>query len=456
MAEQASPAAAIGLGKQAEWVRKTLLLNVLTLSSIVIGSFFLALMYLPIVDSHWVYKLIFVALIACCVVSFVLNRAGRVGLAAVLFTCSLTLAIFGVILFGVFEAAVVGWVVYYFLVPVLVAGMVVGARATFSFATLDALLIAVVTLAARRVLPYDPIYWSDDVLGVVIPAGVLCYVMAIVAWLYARSLDEALRQMAEQSQQLSAANEEIHAFSRSLEEKVAQRTRELRNFVSMVAHDLRNPLTVIRGIADLLLEEQAGDVDQRRNRHISMLATNVEHMLDLTDDLLEMSHLSAGNVEFDMEALPIQMVVEEVCAGFEARLAAKRLGLKVEVSPDLAPVWADHLRLTQVLNNLVANAYHYTPAGAIFVRARQVDSLVEVSVSDTGIGISAEDQKHLFQQFFRGEHEVVRKTKGAGLGLAISQAIVEAHGGQIWVESEVGQGSTFYFTVSVAPNPPPA
>ncbi len=451
MSEPSLPPAPIRVDKQAERLRRAGLLNVLTISASVIYTLLLLLMYLPTFDSSWVYKLTFGGLLACCVLSFVLNRAGQVGLAAVLFTLSLTLAIFGVILFGVFEQAVVGWAIYYFLVPVLVAGMVVGARATFGFATLSVLLIAVITLVARRVLPYDPLYWEEDVLGVVIPAGLLCYVMAIVAWLYGRSLEEALRRVTEQSQQLSTANEVIRAFSRTLEEKVEDRTRELRDFVSMVAHDLRNPLTVIRGITDLLLEEQTGEVDQRQNRQIGMMATNVEHMLELTDDLLEISRLHAGSVEFDMEALPIQVVIEEVCSGFEPQLAAKRLGLKVDLSPDMVPVWADHLRLTQVLNNLVANACNYTPAGAIFVSAQRVGGLVEVSVADTGIGISTEDQKRLFGQFFRGEHEVVRKTKGTGLGLAISQAIVEAHGGQIWVESEVGRGSTFYFTVPVAP-----
>jgi signal transduction histidine kinase len=251
------------------------------------------------------------------------------------------------------------------------------------------------------------------------------------------------------------ANEEISAISRTLEEKVTERTQELRDFVSIAAHDLRNPLTVIRGITELLLEGRAEGADPRRNRQIGLLAANVDHMLDLTDNLLDLSRLHEGSVRFDVEALPIQIIIEEVCEGFEGRLAAKGLGLKVDLAPDLVPVWGDRLRLTQVLNNLVANAYHYTPAGAVIVNARHVDSLVEVSVSDTGIGISTRDQKRLFARFFRGEHEVVHSTKGTGLGLAISWAIVEGHGGEMSVESELGRGSTFRFTVPVAPDSPP-
>ncbi len=454
MGEQTSPPAGIRVGDPAERARKTRLLNILTISATVVCILFLALMYLPVVGSSWAYKLIFGLLLICCVLSYLVNRVGRVGPASLLYTLSLTLAIFAVILVGVLDYGIVGWAIYYFLVPVLVAGMVVGPRATFSFATLNVLLIAVITIVARHVASYDPADWPTNVLAVVIPAGMLCYVMAIVAWLYGSSLQDALRQVTEQSQQLQAANKEIRAFSRTLEEKVEERTHELREFVSMVAHDLRNPLTTIRGYTEMLLEEQADGQSKRQSRPVHMIAANVEHMLQLTGDLLEISRLRSGSVQFDMEVLPIQLVIEEVCASFEQRLNEKRLGLKVEVPPDLPPVWGDHHHLTQVLTNLMGNAYHYTPAGAIVVGARQVDGSVEVSVADTGIGIPAEEQKRLFTHFFRGEHEVVRSRKGTGLGLSISLTIVEAHGGQIWVDSEVDRGSTFHFTVPLASNSP--
>jgi len=451
MNRPACPAELVGGGDQAERERKTQLLNILTISGGVVCLLFLVIMYLTSPGS--IYLLGFWMMLACCVVSWVLTRVGRVRVASLLYTCSLALVIFLMSLGRVFDG-VVGPAIYYLLVPVLVAGMVIGPMATFGFATLDAALIAVITVVARRVLPYDPLRWDEGVLAVVIPATILCYVMAVVAWLYGRSLERALRRVTEQGQQLWMANEEISAISRTLEEKVTERTQELRDFVSIAAHDLRNPLTVIRGITELLLESRAEGADQRRNRQIGLLAANVDHMLDLTDNLLDISRLHEGSVRFDMEALPIQAIIEEVCAGFEGQLVAKGLGLKVDLPPDLVPVWGDRLRLTQVLNNLVANAYHYTPAGAIIVNARHVDHVVEVSVSDTGIGISSRDQKRLFAQFFRGEHAVVRSTKGTGLGLAISRAIVEGHDGEMSVESELGRGSTFRFTVPVAPNSP--
>jgi signal transduction histidine kinase len=220
--------------------------------------------------------------------------------------------------------------------------------------------------------------------------------------------------------------------------------------MSMVAHDLRNPLTVISGYAEILQEESAPPSHARQDRAVNTISANVEHMLHLTDDLLELSRLRSGTIQFDMEPLPIKIVIEEVCASFEPQMAEKRLGLKLELPPGLPLIWGDHFRLTQVLNNLVSNAYNYTPSGAVIVAAQPGNGLVKVSVSDTGIGIPPDELQRLFTHFFRGEHEVVRRQKGIGLGLSIAQSIVQAHGGDIWAESEVGKGSTFHFTLPIA------
>jgi signal transduction histidine kinase len=447
---QARPKPETAVEEQLDLARKARLLNVLTASAAVICVIFLALMYLPVFGPPWTYKLIFGMLLLCCGLTLLLNRMGFFRPASLLYTLCLTLSIFAVILIGVFEYAIVGWAIYYFLVPVLVAGAVLGPRSTFAVATLSALLVAVIAVVAFHALPYDALEYSDEVLSVVIPAAVLCYVMAIVAWLYGSNLEGTLRQLAEQSQQLRAANEEIRAFSHTLGEKVEERTHELREFVYMVAHDLRNPLTVIHGYTEMLEEDLPAGLSERVNRAVTTIGTNIDHMLYLTEDLLEIASLQSGSVQFEMEPLPIDLVIEEVCTGFEQRLAEKHLGLKVELPAKLPLVCGDHLRLTQVLNNLVGNAYNYTLAGAIIVGARPVDGLVEVSVADTGIGIPPEEQRRLFSHFFRGEHELVRHQKGSGLGLSIARSIVEAHGGQIWVESEVDKGTTFHFTLPVA------
>jgi len=453
--EHTSSGPSAAVEEKLELERKQRLLNIITVSGIIVCVGFLLLMILPPISSAWTYLTIFGLLLICCIVSFLLNRAGRFVPAAFLFTVSLMLAILAVVVVGIFEFELLGFVVYYLPLTVLVAGMLLGSRTTFGFAALNAALIVAVTLLDLAVISMDIDTFVAEVLGVAIPAAVLCFLMAIVAYLYGNSLERALRRLTEQSQQLQAAYEEIRAFSWTLEDKVEERTHDLREFMTMVAHDLRNPLTVISGYTEILQEEPAPASHARQDRAVSTIATNVEHMLRLTDDLLELARLRAGTIQFDMEPLPISVVIEEVCASFEPQMAEKRLGLKLELSPRLPLVWGDHFRLTQVLNNLVNNAYNYTPSGAIIVAAQARDALVEVSVSDTGIGIPPEEQKRLFTHFFRGEHQVVRRQKGTGLGLSIAYSIVEAHGGDIWAESKVGKGSTFHFTVPIAQSPAP-
>lgn len=437
--------------EQAELERRGKLLHIMTVTGVIVCVIFLLLMMLPFIGGQPPYYIIFSVLLCCCALAAFLNRKGYLRTAAYLFLFALSFSILGVILAAVLWQDVVGPVLFYFPLTVLAAGMVLGSRATFGFATLNAALIALISLVAYLLFEMDVETYGDQVLATTIPALVLCYLMALVAWLYGNSLEGALHRLTEQSQQLKRANIEIHAFSRGLEDKVEKRTQELREFVSMVAHDLRAPLTVISGYTEILQEEKAPPINQRQKRALDTISANVEHMLQMTEGLLEISRLQSGTVRFNMEALPIQVVIEEVCTSFAQQLAEKQLGLKVKVPPDLPRVWGDHTHVTQVLHNLLTNACNYTPSGAIIIGARPSDGFVEVSVSDTGIGISPEDQHRLFTHFFRGQHHLVRSRKGTGLGLAIAKSIVEAHGGEIGFESEVGRGSTFRFTLPRVP-----
>jgi len=450
MTEQTSLPPEPTLEAQEELERRGRLLQIMTISGVIVCAAFLLLMMLPIIGGWWPYYVIFSLLLCCCAVSAFVNHRGHLQPAGYLFLFALSLSILGVVLGGIFNSQVVAFVIYYFPLTVLAAGMILGSRATFGFATVNAALIVLIGLVAYIAMPTDVDTYGAEALGVAIPALILCYLMALVAWLYGNSLEGALRQLTRRSQQLEKANREIHAFSRGLEVLVEERTEELREFVSMVAHDLRNPLTVIRGYTEILQEVQESDPHQRQERALDTISTNVEHMLQMTEELLDLSRLQSGTVQFDMETLPIEVVIEEVCTSFEQQVAEKHLGLKMEIPPDLPRVRGDHSHLTQVLNNLVVNAYNYTPSGAIIVGARPLDGFVEVSVSDTGIGIPPEDQQRIFTHFFRGQHHLVRSRKGTGLGLSIARSIVEAHGGEISVESEAGKGSTFRFTLPQA------
>ena len=437
--------------EQRELGRRGRLLEIMTVTGIAICAIFLLLMMLPFIGGWWPYYIIFSVVIVCCALSILLNRAGRLPIAAYLFLLSVSLAIFGVILAAALHEQVVGYVIFYFPLTVLAAGMVLGSRATFRFATVNAVLIVIVSALAYLTFDIDIIAYGDTVLAITIPALVLCYLMALVAWLYGSSLERALGQLARRGQELEAANQEILAFSHNLEDQVEERTQELREFVSMIAHDLRSPLTVVHGYAEILQEERGNDPNQRRERALTAISTNLEHMLRMTDELLEFAHLQSETVELNMETLPIEALIEEVRDGFAHALAEKRLELRVDVAPDLPRVLGDRSQLNRVLGNLLMNAYSYTPAGEIVISARPLDGLVEVSVSDTGIGIPPEDQDRLFTHFFRGQHRLVRSHKGTGLGLPIARSIVNAHGGEISAESEVGKGSTFRFTLPQAP-----
>lgn len=449
MAGQSIPLSDLTAEERAELERKRRLLDILAVSGIVCGGAFLAIMLAPPL-ANMAHIAIFALLLLICVVALVLNRRNHFLTASLLWLFSLTLAIFGVILVGLFLDREIDFEIYYFPITVLCAGMLLGSRATFGFATLNVLLIIIISLVAGCTIFIGTNDYYNEVISLVVPPAILCYLMALVAWLYGNSLESALRGLRERSQQLQAANKEIRAFSHTLEDKVEERTQELREFVSMVAHDLRNPLTTVWGYVEMLEEQGAMASDELRSRAFTTITANVQHMIHMTDDLLEISRLQSGRVQFEMESLPLEHVIQEVCEGFERRLAEKRLGIKVDLPPKLPPVWGDRFRLTQALNNLVGNACNYTPSGTITVGARSANGCVEVSISDTGIGIPPEELKRLFTRFFRGDHQVVRRQKGTGLGLTITQSIIQAHGGDISVESEVNKGTTFRFTVPVA------
>jgi signal transduction histidine kinase len=436
----------VGTEEQSELARKKRLLNILAWGGAAACLFFLVAMLVPPI-SPLPFFVTFGLLLLVCLATLVLNRQGYYLPAALLFLGSVTLAIFGVELTGLLQAQVLSFGIYFFPFTVLGAGMLLGSRSTFVFATLNVVPIVILGLVAGSQASPESELIVAEVMGITIPAAVLCYLMALVAWLYTSSLEKALHQLRNRSRELEVANKEIRAFSRTLEDKVEERTQELREFVSMVAHDLRNPLTTVQGYTELMQEEQLGSMSPSQLRALKTVANNIQHMILLTEDLLEISRLQSGGVQFHMEPLPIEGVIHEVCTGFEQRLHEKHLGLKMDLPSQLPPVLGDRFRLTQVLNNLVGNACNYTPSGAIMIGAQPSNGYVEISVSDTGIGIPPEELKRLFTHFFRGDHEVVRGQKGTGLGLTITRSIVEAHGGTIWVESEVNKGTTFRFTV---------
>lgn len=233
--------------------------------------------------------------------------------------------------------------------------------------------------------------------------------------------------------------------------KEAEIDRMKSEFLSMAAHELRAPMTSIKGYSDMLLLGLAGEYDERQKQFLDTIKANVNRVLEMVNEFSDISRLETGALKLDAKPLHIDDLVSEVIVSLRPQIKAKEINLTVEVPPDLPEVWGDRTRIIQILTNLVTNAYKYTPEGGqIAIRTQWVDDSVQVDIADTGIGIASQDQEKLFTRFFRADHPEVRRVAGTGLGLSITKSIVEMHGGRIWVESQLGEGSTFSFTLPLA------
>jgi two-component system phosphate regulon sensor histidine kinase PhoR len=223
--------------------------------------------------------------------------------------------------------------------------------------------------------------------------------------------------------------------------------RVRRDFVANVSHELKTPLTAIQGFAETLL---GGAIDDPQNR-IRFLEIILEHsrrLARLTDDLLKLSKMDADRLELEIHRLSVSQFIESCVETTQRPAAEKNLRISVNLQEHLPDIAADRRRLAEVLQNLLDNAIQYTPSGGqIMISAAADGDEVEFTVTDTGIGIPRTDQPRIFERFYRVDVARSREVGGTGLGLAIAKHLVETHGGRIWVESEVGQGAQFHFTV---------
>ncbi len=236
--------------------------------------------------------------------------------------------------------------------------------------------------------------------------------------------------------------------------------RSKTEFVSFVAHELKNPMTSIRGYTDLLKGGQVGPVTDMQAQFLGTIRTNVDRMTRLVSDLADVARIETGHLRLEMSPISVNGVFDETLRGLEGQINEKNQKLIVDLPDDLPPILADHTRVVQVLTNLVSNAHKYTPDGGTIEVGAKVETVFDKDtgtprevvhqwVRDTGIGMSEEDLQQLFQKFFRTQRGK-DMAQGTGLGLNITRSLVERHNGAIWVESEVGQGSTFHYTIPVA------
>jgi signal transduction histidine kinase len=232
------------------------------------------------------------------------------------------------------------------------------------------------------------------------------------------------------------------------EERREEADAARRSLIAAVSHDLRTPVTALRLLAEAV-DDEIGDPATRRE-YVRRLGVHVRALGALIDDLFELTRIEAGEVTWTMQQVQIDELVEETVAAMAPAAQAGGISVRAEIDPALAPATANPERIQRVLFNLIQNAIRHTPAdGSVTVRAARIGSTVEIEVADTGEGIAPDDRERVFEPFAQGADRASRTDGSAGLGLAISRAIVEAHGGRIWVESEPGKGTDFYFTLPV-------
>ncbi len=232
------------------------------------------------------------------------------------------------------------------------------------------------------------------------------------------------------------------------------------DFVSFVAHELKNPMTSIKGYTELLAAGAVGAINENQANFLQTIRSNVERMSTLVSDLNDNSKIEAGRLRLEFKAVDVPDVIDEVIRSTHRQIEEKKQTVEVKLPPKLPAVWADRTRLGQVLTNLLSNAHKYTPEeGHIVIGAEESDNqwdpqgaarVVHIWVRDNGIGISVEDQKKIFNKFFRSEDQKAREAPGTGLGLNITKSLVEMQGGRIWFESVFREGTTFHFTIPVA------
>ena len=219
-------------------------------------------------------------------------------------------------------------------------------------------------------------------------------------------------------------------------------------FLANMSHELRTPLNAIIGFAEVLRDKISGDLNEEQLDFVSDIHSSGLHLLQMINDILDLSKIEAGRMELQYEIFPVHDAIEDVYTILKGLASKKHLELKTTILPEVKDIEADRVKFKQILYNLLSNAIKFTPEnGHINLEAGIMDDMLQVSVSDTGIGMKPDDKEKVFKEFWQADSSFARKYEGTGLGLALTKRIVEMHGGNIRFESEYGKGSIFYFAL---------
>jgi len=238
---------------------------------------------------------------------------------------------------------------------------------------------------------------------------------------------------------------EIQDKSRQL----AEASKHKSQFLANMSHELRTPMNAILGYTELILDNIYGEPTEKMRGVLTRIQSNGKHLLGLINDVLDLSKIEAGQLTLTLADYSATDVVHSVVSSVDSLAKAKNLALNIDLPPKLPSAHGDERRLTQVLLNLVGNAIKFTDKGEVAIKASAANGSLTVEVRDTGPGVAEEDQLKIFEEFQQADSSTTKEKGGTGLGLAISKRIVEMHGGRLWVESRLGYGSTFSFTVPI-------
>ncbi len=360
-------------------------------------------------------------------------------------------------------------VVYLFILPIQAASVLLSRRGFFLMIAIDVLLTVVIGTARAEAGMH--VFLST----VMVPLAIILLV-TIVAWLSVRNLWTALEwfhyeyrrahhnglvaneREAELRQALKSLDEATETLSRTnymltVARRQAEEARRLKQqFAQTISHELRTPLNLIVGFTELMIqspERYGGQLPQAYTRDLSIVYRNACHLQDLVNDVIDLARIEAAQMSLIPEEIDPGRLVQQTVDTARGLAETHNLAVHTQIGPDLPRIVIDPTRIRQVLFNLLNNAVNWTERGSITVSVYQQDEDVVFAVADTGVGIAADDIPCIFEEFRQLDTSTRRRQSGAGLGLAISKQFVELHGGHIWVESQLGTGSTFYFDLPV-------
>lgn len=393
-----------------------------------------------------------------CVVSFKLYKDNHFRQATYVFVWGLVLAVSSFMLWP--DSEFNHQQVYLLLLIVAMAGLLISPHA----AAQTAAFAVVITLLAALYL--NGVTWHT-VRPLVVPL-LMTGGMAVVSWVSSDHLTTTMgwalhsqERAHQRSQELFESQQELKKAYHLLEttnirlkaaEAAAVEANQLKTrFITNLSHELRTPLNAIINFSYILSRSHRGAVTPEQADYLTRIHNSGELLLQIVNDLLDLAKIEAGQMDLFKEQVDLAAVSQSIMSTVSGLLADKPVELRQEISPLLPLVIGDETRLRQVLLNLLGNAAKYTDQGSITLRVVQNGrNMVQVSVIDTGIGIHPEDFERIFEEFQQTEEAFALRKVGTGLGLPISKRFVELHGGKLWVESELGRGSAFHFTLPVA------